>query len=160
MSSSRGGFIIILTLAFGFAMRILPLPESLQLLNPDWLLLIFIYWCIALPDRTGLGTAWLLGLLADVATGQILGQQALIYCLVAYICLRFHQRLRLFPIPQQMAVILLLIFLEKVLNFWIVSLYSSPIAGAQYWVSPLIAILFWPILYLLLRQIRRIFHIQ
>ncbi len=160
MSNHRGGLIIALTLAFGLGLRILPLPETLRLLNPDWLLLILIYWCIALPDRAGIGTAWFLGLLADVTSGQLLGQQAFIYCWIAYICLYFHQRLRLFPMPQQMVIIILLLFSGKVINFWIISLYSQPIKDLNFWVSPFIAILFWPILYLLLRQLRRIYRVQ
>jgi len=160
VSNNRGGLVIVLTLALGLALRILPLPDTLQLLNPDWLLLIFIYWCITLPDRAGIGTAWFLGLLADVISGQLLGQQAFIYCLIAYICLRFHQRLRLFPMPQQMVIILLLLFLGKTVNFWVISLYSQPIEGIQFWITPFVAILFWPVLYLLLRQLRRAYHVQ
>lgn len=160
MSNNRGGLVIFFTLALGLSLRILPLPDALQLLNPDWLLLIFIYWCIALPDRAGMGIAWLIGLFADVINGQLLGQQAFIYCLIAFICLSFHQRLRLFPMPQQMAVILLLLFLEKVITFWIISLYRQPIEEILFWVNPFIAILFWPILYLILRQLRRVYRVQ
>jgi len=62
--------------------------------------------------------------------------------------------------PQQMVIILLLLFLGKTVNFWVISLYSQPIEGIQFWITPFVAILFWPVLYLLLRQLRRAYHIQ
>ncbi len=160
MINRHGGLVIVLTLAVGLALRILPLPELFRLLNPDWPLLILIYWCIALPDRAGIGTAWFLGLFADVITGQLLGQQALVYSLIIYGCLRFHQRLRLFPMPQQMLFILLLLFFANLINFWIISLHSQPPESPLYWLTPLIGMLFWPVLFFVLRQLRRNYRLQ
>lgn len=157
---SRSAPVIIFTLAVGLALRIIPLPELFRFLNPDWSLLILIYWCIALPNRTGIGTAWFLGLFADVITGQLLGQQAFVYSLIIYGCLCFHQRLRLFPMPQQMLFILLFLFIAKLTNFRMISLHNQPPENIMYWVTPVIGMFFWPILFFVLRQFRRNYRLQ
>ena len=37
-------------------LTVLPLPGWLQWGRPEWVALILIYWCIALPHRVGIAT--------------------------------------------------------------------------------------------------------
>jgi rod shape-determining protein MreD len=32
-------------------LRVVPLSEGMALLNPDWVLLVLIYWALNLPER-------------------------------------------------------------------------------------------------------------
>ena len=56
---------------------LLPLPAPVQGLRPYWLALVVAYWVIEEPERAGLGLAFVAGLLADLAFGALLGEQAL-----------------------------------------------------------------------------------
>ena len=56
LSRSRGGFIILVTFALAMVLTIVPLPESLIRLRPDWVGLTLIFWCLALPYRISVGS--------------------------------------------------------------------------------------------------------
>src|ERR1700722_1264441 len=93
---------ICLTLLAAFGLSLLPLPSSTLSFIPDWVLLTVIYWIIYLPQRIGLGIAWITGLLTDILTNSLLGEHAVASVLVAYLALKFHRRIRIFSIWQQM----------------------------------------------------------
>jgi len=58
---------VLIALLFG----LLPLPSLLQPLKPYWLLLTLAFWMIETPARAGLGLAFSLGLIADIAFGSL-----------------------------------------------------------------------------------------
>ena len=134
-----------LTLLTALVLRLLALPQPLVFLNPDWVLLVLIYWCLSLPERFGIGLAWLTGLWVDAATGRLLGQQALIYALVAYSCVRFHSRLRLFPLNQQLLLILVFLLGSQLLLFCLEALRGRPLLMWSYWLPSLTGTLAWPL---------------
>ena len=96
----HGGWIIVLSFVVSFMLAIMPLPSWASLWRPDWVALVLIYWCIAIPQRIGIATGWLVGLTSDVLNETLLGQQALSLCLIAYISVKLHRRIRLFPLWQ------------------------------------------------------------
>ena len=61
----RGTWVIILTLLIALILSVIPLPESWLPYRPDWILLVFSYWVIALPHRIGLLWAFVWGLIFD-----------------------------------------------------------------------------------------------
>lgn len=158
--NNRGSLIIFFSILAGFILRALPLPIPVNQLNPDWVLLILIYWSLATPERFGIGKAWITGLFADVLTGQLLGQHALFYALISYGCLQFHQRIRQFPFPQQMVILLLALLFGKLLSFWILTSQDITPESIYFWLVAFIETLAWPVLFVLLRQIRRSYRIQ
>ena len=79
-----------LSIFISMALRIAPWPAFFEQINPDWILLTLIYWALATPDRTGILSAWGIGLITDVLTGRALGQYALAYPLAIYFCIKKH----------------------------------------------------------------------
>jgi rod shape-determining protein MreD len=63
LARHHGGSVIALTFLLALLLTIIPLPEWLRYLRPDWVGLVLIYWCLALPERVGVSTGWLMGLL-------------------------------------------------------------------------------------------------
>ncbi|MDP0919657.1 rod shape-determining protein MreD, partial [Klebsiella pneumoniae] len=62
---SGGGLIVFATFLVGMVLSQMPLPDLLVWARPEWVVLILIYWVMALPHRIGLGSAFLLGVLLD-----------------------------------------------------------------------------------------------
>lgn len=155
----RGGSVILASFAVAMALRVVPWPHALALINPDWVLLALIYWCIALPERVGIGSAWTLGLLCDVLGGKILGQQALAYTVVAYLCLKIYRRLRLHPLTQQTLAVLGYLAFAQLLDYWILNVKGLGPIPPDFWLSSLLGAIAWPFVFLLLRHVRRTFRV-
>ncbi|GAB6141667.1 rod shape-determining protein MreD [Methylosoma difficile] len=145
---------IVTTLLLAMCLRIAPWPEPLIVFNPDWVLLVLIYWALALPERVGIFHAWFFGLLTDVLTGRLLGQYALAYSLVIYICLKLHKRLRQFPLLQQELYIFFCLLLSQLLLFLIKNLQNPAQLHASFWIPVFTGTLFWPVVYFSLRFVR------
>lgn len=155
----HGGAVIFLTFVVALVLTVVPLSDDLRILRPDWVLLVLIYWCMALPQRVGVGIGWLLGLFTDALTGTLLGQHALAYSLVAFLTLKLHQRLRLYPLWQQALSMLVLLALGQLLMLWINGIVGRPMHSWLYWMPSLTGALLWPFVFLLLRGLRRAFRV-
>ncbi len=155
----HGTVVILISLLTALLLTTVPLPDSVRLLRPDWVLLVLIYWTMALPHRVGVGVAWLAGLFTDVLTGTLLGQHALAYCIVIFITLKLHQRLRLHPLWQQSLSILTLLALSQLLLLWINGMIGRPVHTWTYWLPSLSGATLWPIIFPLLRGLRRSFRV-
>lgn len=135
-------------------LKIMPLPDYLSRLNPDWVLLTLIYWTLAVPERMGVFNAWLVGIVVDVLTGRLLGQQALIYALASFTSLKFHRRLRQYPLPQQSLFIFCNLLFAQIMVFWIENINSLTEFTMTFWMPVITGTLLWPLIYLSLRFIR------
>ncbi|WP_374087792.1 rod shape-determining protein MreD [Methylomicrobium lacus] len=145
---------IVITLGLALALRIAPLPGDWGFLNPDWVLLSLIYWSLAVPERVGIFHAWSFGLLTDVLLGRLLGQYALAYSLVIYLCLKLHKRLRLYPLIQQALFIFFCLLLSQLLLFFIKNAQHPAQLHATFWLPVLSGTLAWPLVYTTLRFVR------
>jgi rod shape-determining protein MreD len=155
-----GRYVIPLTLLIGFILTIMPLPEWASIYRPQWVALVVIYWCMAMPERIGVGISWTIGLLLDVLTGTLLGQHALGFSAIAYIMLRLHLRVRVMPLHQQAFTIFILLLVERLLVLWSTGAAGYPTPSLQYWITPVISTLLWPWVFLILRDLRRRFRVS
>ena len=133
-----------LTLIGAAALMTLPLPDALTAYRPAWATLVLIYWIMMWPGRFGLGTGWAIGLLLDVLQGATLGQHALALTVVAYITLRFHLQIRIFPLWQLTATVFALLGLEAFILFWIDGIAGFPVTAWSRWLAVLTGALCWP----------------
>lgn len=157
---SHGGIIILLSFAAAFILLLVPLPDELRIYRPEWVTLVLIYWCLALPHRVGVFTGWSVGLLMDVSYGSLLGQYALSLSIVAFVSYKLHVRIRLYPLLQQSLIVLLLVALSQLLALWIKGITGQAAGGWSYWYSSLVSMLVWPWLFYLLRMIRRAYGVN
>lgn len=156
----QGGWIIVATFVIALMLTMLDLPDWAEMARPEWVAMVLIYWCMALPQRVGVGIAWILGLMLDVTRGAILGQYAMALALVAYLTLILHRRLRIYPLWQQGLAVLMLIAFEQMLVLWINGVTGHPPETWLYWLPSISSMLLWPWLFLILRDIRRRFQVN
>ncbi len=154
MNSGTGFGRIFLTIVTAMCLRIMPWPGFLAGVNPDWVLLVLIYWTIAVPERIGIFHAWTIGLLTDVLTGRVFGEHALAYSLIIYICLIMHKRLRQFPLPQQGLFIFCCLLFSQVLLFWLHNIQHPVQMYFSFWLPVFSGTLCWPLIYSALRRVR------
>ena len=141
---------IVISVVGAMALRVFPWPLGLSLYSPDWILLVIIYWCLSSPERFGVGAAWLIGLVTDVLTGQLLGQHALVYSIIAYLSVKLYLRLRLLPLSQRALSVLAMLAAAQLLILWTEEIQGTPHISWIYWVPSLTGALLWPPVELLL----------
>ena len=134
-----------LSMAVGLVLAIVPLPEWLDPVRPDLALLAMIYFILTSPRIAGLGYAWLSGLFLDVLRGMVLGQHALGFLLVGYVTHKLQLQMRMFPILQQAAIVLLLLGLYHFVVFWIDGLTGHGYTAWVRWLPIISGALLWPL---------------
>jgi len=160
-SATQGsGGVILLSFIVALALTIVPLPDMLEVARPEWMVMVLVYWVMALPQRIGVGLAWILGLLLDVVRDALLGQYAITLALIAFIVIHLHQRLRVFPIWQQALAVALLVILQYILVFWIKGLTGELPSFWEMLLPAVSTLIFWTPVYLVLRQIRRRYQLS
>ncbi len=157
ISHTHGTLIIGFSFIVALMLTVVPLPDWVKPLRPEWVGLALIYWAIALPHRVGVGTAWTLGLMLDVLKGGILGQHGLALAVIVYLILKVHQQFRVYPLWQQALIISALILLNQMLILWINGIVGLESSGWSYWLPSLSSALLWPWMFIILRDIRRHF---
>ena len=155
----NGGSVIVLSFVVALMLTAMPLPDWALNWRPAWVTMVLIYWCMALPERVGIGIGWVLGLLLDVQQGTILGQHALGLAIIAYITIASHQRMRVFPLLQQALLVCAYLLLLQLFNLWIRSLIGVPPEDWTFWTPPFTSMFIWPWLFIILRDVRRKFHV-
>lgn len=153
--ANRSRLIVAASLLGALVLSILPWPTWIEPFRPDWVALVLIYWCMALPSRVGVGTAWTTGLILDVLYGSMLGENALAKAFVAFLTVHFHLQLRMFPRWQQAVVVLLLVAVNNLLVLWIKHLAGQAPDTWGYLTPSIVSMLIWPWLFVILRDIRR-----
>ncbi|MDX1592779.1 MAG: rod shape-determining protein MreD [Gammaproteobacteria bacterium] len=156
----HGGWAITASLIVALVLMIVPLPGWAEIARPEWPLLVLVYWCLALPSRIGVGISWLVGLCVDVLGGGLLGEHGLGYVLVAYLVVKLHLRIRVYPEWQQAGVVLLLLLLAQMTRLWVLGITGrAPDALLVYFLPSVVGMLLWPFLMVLLRGYRRRFAV-
>lgn len=118
---------------------------------PDWVAVVLAFWCIHQPLRVGMGAAFVLGLVMDVADGGALGQHALAYVVVAFAAGSLSRRILWFPLGQQALQILPLLLGSQLIMLVIRLIVGGEFPGLLWFLSSFVAAALWhPLTYLLL----------
>ena len=155
MSRDSGGRRpVIVTIILAIMLTVVPLPGWAEPYRPDWVALTLIYWAMMMPRTWSVGSAWLVGIVVDVAQGTILGQHALALCFVVFATVRFHLLMRVFPMQQLTATVFALLALYQFILFWINGAAGIDVALPSYWGPVITGTLFWPVVMAFLSGIR------
>lgn len=152
---SPGNRILFLSLAAALVLTLMPLPTGIEPLRPYWVAMVLIYWNLEAGRLRSLGQAFLLGLLLDVLTGTLLGQHALSLLIISYLTERFRNRIRFFPPWQQAAVVMALLFNDRIVQLWVIGLTDDAWPVWTWWLAPVVGMALWPWMFLLLDRLRQ-----
>ncbi len=150
--------IILLSIILGLILTLMLLP--LGYIAPEWLLLINIYWAIAIPTNNKLLLAFVSGYLVDIMYGQVLGLTSLTYVIYIYIILRLYNSLRYMTVTQQMVVISFFILIKQHFFVWSNSLIGIDSEYFDLLISAILSGILWLPIYFILRYLRRKFQVS
>ena len=154
MRRARNTWVLPVSLVLALLLGLVPMPDALQPMRPYWLALVLAYWVLEEPEKIGLGVAFLLGIVADLSHGGLLGEQAMRLVILTFILDRFRPRMRFFPLSQQALAIGGLLLNDRVVAFVIHVVLGAVQLPWIYWTAPLLGMLLWAPLYLALDALR------
>lgn len=156
----NGGNVILLSFLIALVLTLIPLPNVIEPLRPEFVAIVLIYWCMALPSRVGVGIGWIAGLLLDVLTDSLLGQHALTLAIIAYLAIKLHQRIWVFPIWQQALTVLVLMTFQAAITLWIKGMLNEAPPLTMIMLPAISTAIFWPVGFIFMRQVRRYYQVN
>lgn len=151
--SSRG-LPVIACIVAALMLAMAPMPDWASPFRPDWVALTLIYWTMMLPRTYSVGTAWIVGIILDVAQGTLLGQHAMALCFVVYVTVKFHLQFRVFPASQMSATVFAMLAFYQFILFWINGVAGVTTPAITYWGPVITGALIWPLLTLIFGSVR------
>lgn len=155
----NGGWVIAVSFIIALLLTTIPLPGWLGDWRPAWVAMMLIYWCMVLPERVGVSIAWVLGLLLDVHTGALLGQNAMGLSVIAYLTLRLQRQIRIYPLLQQSIFICFYLLLLQFFTLWIRGIAGIPPQQWLFWAPVASSVLLWPLFSHMMHSIRHKFNV-
>ncbi len=136
---------VYVSLILAFICLLLPWSGVVLQARPDFLLLVIIFWLIRAPNLCNIGTAWFVGLFADLATGGTFGQYALAYTVTAFFAVIYQRRLVLFNGTQQLFYVFLLLITAQIILLILKTFAGALSLGWAYFLPSITGVLLWKI---------------
>lgn len=136
---------VYLSLIAGLLLYMLPWAGFGLMLRPDFVLLVLLYWLIRAPHLCNIGTAWSMGILVDLAGGDLFGEHALAYIVAAFVAVIYQRRATLFNRWQQGGYVFLLLLIAQIVLLILKLFGGSELPGWSYLLPSVTGILLWQI---------------
>ena len=146
---------IYLSLLIALLFQLYPWVGQGVIYRPAFMLVVLLYWLLRAPNLCNVGTAWLAGLLIDLATGSLLGQHALSFTITAFIALSYQRRLVLFNGWQLAGCVLALLIIERIVILLLKVFAGNENPGLAYFWPVVAGLVLWQMMILLFGGLTR-----
>ena len=138
----------------GISARTRPLATWFQAFKPAWLVLVLLYWVLAIPNKVSIGWAFLLGLVWDLILGSTLGIHALVLSVTIYLWQNYLV-LRNLSLWFQSLLVIAFVFIVKLAIFLVEFSLHTAFFNWQEIFGALASGILWSWVFLLMRKMRR-----
>lgn len=143
---------LLLSLAAGLFLSVLPLPAQLQPWRPEWLTLVLLFWVMHAPLWVGVWTGVIMGFLLDILIATPLGLYASSLALTVYVGRMTQRWTGVFSIRQTSMLVLMLILGGRLVRYVELSLLGQPVGDLSYFLPAVASALVWPTVMLMLQR--------
>ncbi|MET3106757.1 rod shape-determining protein MreD [Oxalobacteraceae bacterium GrIS 2.11] len=134
---------IIVSLLVTFLLNFLPWGTAAGV--PDFVALTLVFWSIHQPRRVGIGVAFAMGLLMDVHTATLLGENALAYTLLSYFAITIHRRVLWFTPMTQTLHVFPLFLCSQVIRALVQFAVNGKFPGWLFFIESAVTAALWPL---------------
>lgn len=134
---------IFLSLLVTFSLNFLPWGTTAGV--PDFVALALVFWSIHQPRKVGMGVAFTMGLLMDVHTASLLGENALAYTLLTYFAITIHRRVLWFAPLKQTLHVFPLFLLAQIIQAAIQFIVNSKFPDLLFFSQSVVTAALWPL---------------
>jgi len=153
----RNLFFIWSMILLSIILMVMPVPDVLDQYRLPWLSMTVIFFSIFNISLIGIISVWFSGLILDIMTGGLMGENALILAILSYLSYRFRFQIRVYPMWQIMIVVLILLSLGVLITLWIDGISGNMLFNIYDWINIGIAVLIWPIFMSILEKMQSSF---
>lgn len=144
---------LVLSIVLASLLQVYPLTGALAYWRPDFLFLVMFYWLRHHPFHLGLGFAWLVGLIGDIAYGDVLGRSALAFCLTAYLLHLLQQRILHYRAFHEIWLLVPLVMISQTIVLTINVILGRGVVWNTILLTALSSALVWPLLKIVLAKL-------
>ncbi|MBV8657893.1 MAG: rod shape-determining protein MreD [Burkholderiales bacterium] len=137
---------ILFTFAVALALAMIPWGPVVRAVLPDFVGLVLIYWCMNQPRHVGVGWAFWLGIILDIADGNVFGQHGLAYCFTSWLVLGRHRQLGMFPLWQQALYVAPVLFVNQGIMVLVRLGTDHVFPGWSFFAGSATGALLWPLM--------------
>ena len=141
----RNLFFIWSMILLSIILMVIPVPDVIEQYRLPWLKMTVIFFSIFNISLIGIISVWFSGLILDIMTGGLMGENALILAVLSYLSYRFRFQVRVYPMWQIMIVVLILLSLGELIALWIHGVSGNMFFNIYDWINVGIAVVVWPI---------------
>ena len=144
-----------LSIFLAFLMAALPLPQELSYGRPEFVTMVLVFWVLNEPDKVGVWTALVLGLLLDVLMATMFGVHPLMLAVVAYLARLSYRWVTVFSVWQTGGLVFVLVLAGRLVKYMLLGILGNGPDSLLYWVPALTSALVWPTVMFFLRRFTR-----
>jgi len=150
IQNSKTPLAVILSFIVALVLTIIPLPDTINFLRPEWVVLLLICWILKSPLHIGVIYAFLIGFFLDSLYNFPLGIHSFALILSVYLLLKFMRRFEFFSFWQKVAVIFGIVFIYELPSLFYELSTSHLVDFKIYFIPMITSALIWPVVVFLL----------
>ena len=147
-------FIMIVSIVISSIVVVYPLSYATAGWRPLFMLMVTLFWVLCQPTWCGVWFAFAMGIFTDLLFDAPLGLNALSYVLISFMTRYFMRERRVLTFSNIWIISSLAIVVHLLFMFMAQVMLGVHFSIARHWQSLLTSILFWPLLYSLLKKWR------
>lgn len=146
--------VIVISIIIASVLMIYPLSYPIAAWRPLFMLLIMLYWSLCQPNWCGIWFAFSMGLYTDLLLDAPLGMNALSYVLIVFIIQYFTREKRILTFSNLWIITIFALVAHLLFILFAQVMGSIHFSITRHWQPLLSSVLFWPVIYYLLKRWR------
>ncbi|WP_374349133.1 rod shape-determining protein MreD [Chitinimonas sp.] len=137
---------VLFTVVVALGLALIPWGPLMRAVLPDFIALVLLYWALNQPRHVGVGWAFWLGIILDIADGNVFGQHSLAYCFTTYLATSRHRRVGMFPLWQQALYVAPLLLANQAIMVLVRLAIDRVFPGWTFFIGALSGAVLWPLM--------------